>query len=613
MLKKWKEKKALKKSDDNQIKPAKKKFFKRRWVKNTIRIILLGILIAGIVMFVRFKNGRKETPAEVQTTSTVMRGSMDVTVTGSGTVQPIESYTLSPLVTGKILECVYDKGENVEKGAVLYRFEDTDMKAKLKTAENALKSAQRTLENYDSEIERAAKNIESARKSVVKAENAVADRQKDIAEIRERIAKLTITAPISGMIEGLTAKVGKSASGSLCQIIDYKDISVTVSFNSIQIPKISVGDRVSVGVAKLMTEVSGTVAQKYTAPGIGADGTVMYPVKIKIDSGVNLAAGTIVSVTVHTKNGDVDCPTTGSVSYAEPKEAEIEESGTVEALYAENGNYVEKGAVLAILSSESLEKELKAAQESYNDAVDAVSDAKDSLKSAQDNYDATVSAKDNYIEAVESAQADLDAVRKTAEDYVITSPVSGVILEKYYKSGDTFGNDDNNRNLMVVADMSTMVFTINVDELDISNISEGQSVTVMADALPGEIIEGVVTTVSKIGNAENGVTGYPVEVTIYSPGNLMSGMNVTAEIRVGSVADAILAPASAVFLIDGMYYATIVTPAEEEGGAETEEQVNIEVGLHNNEFYEIKSGLNEGDVVRDNGISGNDTMYTMYW
>lgn len=113
----------------------KPKFFKRRVVKNTIRILLLAVLIFGIVMFVKFKIGRRSVPVEVQTTSEVTRGDLSVTVTGSGTVLPIESYTLSPLITGTITECGYDKGESVEEGAVLYRFEDTEVQSKIKTAE----------------------------------------------------------------------------------------------------------------------------------------------------------------------------------------------------------------------------------------------------------------------------------------------------------------------------------------------------------------------------------------------------------------------------------------------------------------------------------------------
>ena len=50
--------------------------------------------------------------------------------------------------------------------------------------------------------------------------------------------------------------------------------------------------------------------------------------------------------------------------------------------------------------------------------------------------------------------------------------------------------------MMVVADMSKMKFTITVDELDISEVHEGQTASVDADALPDEIFKSEVTSVA---------------------------------------------------------------------------------------------------------------------
>ena len=579
---------------DIKLKPRKKRFYKRRWFKNTIRLILLAALIFGVVRFVMFKRGRQQQDEPtVQTTSEVTRGSVDVRVTGSGTVQPIESYTLSPLVEGTILQCDYDQGQEVPEGALLYRFEDTDAQSKMKSAENSLRSAQRDLASYDETIAENFKNIETVRK----------DRQKRVDELRERIAKLTVKAPVSGVVEGLTAQVGKNAGSSLGYIQNYDDISVTVSFNGSQIRSISEGDRVTVGIASLMNNVGGRVVRKYSAPHSGATGTVMYNVKVQLDSGLNIAAGTVVSITVHTRNGDIECPTVGTVTYAEPENIEALEMGEVETLYVENGDTVRAGQTLAVLRNKDLDEQLDNALEALRKDV----------QDAQKQYNESVTRRESYVEAVENAESNLEVVRKEAENYTILSPVSGVILEKHYKTGDTFGRDNSDRTLMIVADMSAMVFTINVDELDISNISEGQSVTVTADALPGEMFTGTVTSVSRIGQSEYGVTGYPVEITIDDIGNLMSGMNVTAEINVGYAEDVIVAPASAIFMMGDMYYATVVTPGEAEG-EEIETQVQVEVGLHNTDYYEIKSGLNEGDILRDSGISsgGMDEMY-YYW
>ncbi len=574
----------------------KKRTGAKKIIFRIIKIVPALLLIAGIVLFVRFKTGRKEQGEEVQTTSTVTMGGFDTTVTGTGTVKPIDSYTLSPLIEGKILECPFDEGDAISEGDLLYRFEDSEAQAKIKSAQSALNSAQRGMESAD-------KTIEQAKKGITRAQNTIEDRKKDISDIEERIGKLTVKAPVSGMIEELKAEKGDNVSGVLCSIVDYSDISMTVSFNKQQFDAISVGDRASVGISSLMASVGGKVEKKYTAPRTGANGAIMYAVKIAIDKGVNLAEGTTASVTVHTASGDVQCPTKGTAVYAQPKEVVLEEGGEIISLLAEDGNHVEKGTVIAKLKSESLETELKNAKEAYQDAIDA-------LKDAEDSYENALAAKDSQADSVETAQAELDTALKAAEDYVITSPISGVVLEKHYKTGDTFGNDEN-KVLMVIADMSKMTFSINVDELDVSNVWVDQEVNIMCDALPGESIMGRVTKVSKIGSGENGVTGYPAEIIIDEPGNLMSGMNVTATIMVGSVSDVLVAPASAIFLIDGSYYATIVTVGED--GNETETQTEVKVGLHNNEFFEIVEGLKEGDVLRDTGMvpSGMDE-YGMY-
>ena len=584
----------------------------KKWVKRVIGIILLLALIAGIVWFIRFKRSRTETDAQVQTTSVVTRGSFDSRVTGSGTVKPIESYTLTSLIEGKILSSPHDQGEQVEEGDILYHFDDTEAQTRIQKAQSALRSAQKAAEKAERDsakaVEDAAKAVETAQRSVEKAEKAVNDAQKSIDETRKKMDKLTVTAPVSGMVDGLTATAGDTVSGSLCKIVDYSSLTTTVSFNSLQIQNISVGDRVSVGISSLMSTVGGSVDRKYTAPHAAGDGTIMYSVKIKIDEGTRLAAGTTVSVTVHTASGDIECPTFGTVSYAEPKDVALAEGGEIVELLAENGNAVQEGEIIARLRSEELEKELETAEQSYRDALAALDDEKNTLQDRREDYSEALTERESDNDAVKEAQTDLENAIKAAEDYTIKSPVTGVILEKHYKAGDTYGSDSTDKTLMVVADMTSMVFTINVDELDISNIREGQEVNVTADALPGQMFKGTITTASKIGSGDNGVSAYPVEITVTEPGDLMSGMNVTAEIVMGSVEDVLMAPSSAIFMMDGMYYATIVTPSDDPEIPEQEEQVQVTVGLHNESFYEITDGLKEGDILRDSGLGSDDGM-----
>ena len=118
------------------------------------------------------------------------------------------------------------------------------------------------------------------------------------------------------------------------------------------------------------------------------------------------------------------------------------------------------------------------------------------------------------------------------DDYTITAPISGTIISKDVKVGDTVGTSTATADTMcVIYDMSYLEMTLNVDELDILNIKEGQKATITADAVSGQTFEGVVTSISKAGTTTGGTTTYPVTIRIDETGRAcMPGMNATAVI-----------------------------------------------------------------------------------
>ena len=65
---------------------------------------------------------------------------------------------------------------------------------------------------------------------------------------------------------------------------------------------------------------------------------------------------------------------------------------------------------------------------------------------------------------------------------------------------------------------------MNIDELDISKVSVGQTVQITADAVEGKTYEGEITKVSVAGTTTNGTTSYPVTVKITDTDGLLPGM-----------------------------------------------------------------------------------------
>ena len=89
--------------------------------------------------------------------------------------------------------------------------------------------------------------------------------------------------------------------------------------------------------------------------------------------------------------------------------------------------------------------------------------------------------------------------------------------------------------------------SVDIDELDILSIEDGQTATVVLDALPDQVFEGTVTKISDAGTAQSGVTTYPVTITLADTGasGIKAGMNATATISIATSENVLLIPLDA--------------------------------------------------------------------
>ena len=133
---------------------------------------------------------------------------------------------------------------------------------------------------------------------------------------------------------------------------------------------------------------------------------------------------------------------------------------------------------------------------------------------------------------------------------------------------------------------------LDIDELDIQGIAEGQQVEVTVDAIPDTVYPGTVSNVSLIGDNMGGVGTYKVCVLLEGAENLLPGMSANGRITISHKTDALLVPVDALKTIDGQKSVTIV---KEDG---TQEDRAVEVGLVNNEYAEILDGVEAGEKLQ---------------
>ena len=502
---------------------------KRRWPKVVIAVLLV---LAALFFFVirPMLGAGKELLAGAYLTSTAQMQEMTVSVSSTGTIQPIDSYNVSGMVTGEVLEAPFEVGDQVEKGDVLYRIDPGSAETALQQAQLSVQQAQL---NYDSIVD-----------------------------------GLNPKASGAGVVQKLHVKKGDlvSAGSPIADISDTSTMTFTVPFQSADAQRIAVGSSAQVTLAGTLETLTGTVESVANADLVGNGGALVRQVKIRVQNPGALTTST----TATAKVGSIACAGSGPFEANLTQTVVATGSGEVVSLNVSAGSRVSAGQVLATLGGSS-------AQTSLENASISLQNAQLSLQNAQDALD----------------------------NYTITAPISGTVIEKNFKAGDTIDNNSLTAaggTLAVLYDMSTLTFEMKIDEKDINKVQVGQEVTITADAVEGVTFSGVVDTVNINGTTVSGQTNYPVTVVINDPQDLKPGMNVSADIIVERAGTVLCVPVDAVNR--GSDKPTVQVAQEgalDENGNVVDpsklETREVTLGRNDNDNIEITSGLSEGEIV----------------
>lgn len=193
---------------------------------------------------------------------------------------------------------------------------------------------------------------------------------------------------------------------------------------------------------------------------------------------------------------------------------------------------------------------------------------------------------------LENAQANLEVVETQSVSNTITAPFDGTILSITNSVGDNVGTSK----FITIADLSQPYLEVLLDETDLNNVGIGYAVSVSFDALPNQTFTGKVVAINPSLSNAFSVTAIQTTVQLdpssfSKPQNLPVGLSATVEVISAQAQNALLVPVEALHKISDGTYGVFVM----ENGTPTFK--TVEVGLMDYTSAEIKSGLNEGDVV----------------
>ena len=255
---------------------------------------------------------------------------------------------------------------------------------------------------------------------------------------------------------------------------------------------------------------------------------------------------------------------------------------TVTAVYAEEGDRVSAGAVLARLEDAELTANLVSARA----ALEAARAAFERAEQLREREVITLPEYERDRTALAAAEAAHRQLQTRVGYATIRSPISGVVTAKHVEAGDVVGPQTA---LFEVADISTLVVPIGVSELDVGQLGAGDSVSVSLDAFPDRPLRGRIRRV--FPSADPTTRLVTVEVALEPGSQARPGYLARVGLRLDARNDVLLVPASAVLTGSGGEESTFVV---EDGKALRRA---IETGLVSKGRVEIVTGLSAGETV----------------
>jgi HlyD family secretion protein len=414
-------------------------------------------------------------------------------------------------------------------------------------------------------------DLESAQLSVSQAQRSY----DDAADARN------VRTKIGGEVSSFAVAAGDAvqAGQTVATVRDTSVMLLAVDFPAAEAQSFAVGQAAQVMPDTTFEVLNGTIRSVSGADPSGDASLMTCTVTIAVPNAGSL---TTAQAAVAQVNG-VSSLNSAHFTYQREETVVAAASGTVSELCVKEGSTVRQDDVILRITGKDLDKQ---------------------AQNAADN--------------LRSAELRMSSAERNISHYTIDAPISGTIVDKKVKAGDKLSaNDTAMQNLCTIYDMSYLEMKLNVDELKIRSLEVGQEVDITADAVPGETYKGVISSILVAGTTANGSTSYPVTVRIDDMGELLPGMNATAKITTASVKNVLALPNAA--LVRGSYV-LVTKDSPSAANAETSMTapdgyvyVKVATGISDDDYIEVKSGLQEGDTIAydNSSVSATDFYSTM--
>lgn len=527
-------------------------FVSRIWMWMGVHKIWTGIIVVAILGggYWGYTTYAANTTATQYVVAPATRGTLTVTVSGSGQVAANQTLDLAPKASGTVTSVSVTAGQKVAAGHIIARIDATDAEKTLRDAETSLTSAKITYQQ----------SISGHQTDTAKAEG---DARSTIATTLSHLA--TILPDLDSalhdlsQIPGHTFQQNQAAYAAVLGNNTASTAAGTAYQTALDAYRLALAQSNTLAANPTPADVQKLIQSAYTAASATADAAARtHEVMAQVND--RLARSDTTPPSAFT--------TLLTTTATDSSTASSDTSSTLSAKTT-------LGDALATLGGgNGVSLDVQSAQLALTKAENTVADAEEALS-----------------------------------DYAVTAPFAGTIAKVNVQRNDQSGPSTAVATLVT----NEQYADLSLNEVDAAKVKNGQKASLTFDAVEGLTVPGTVAEVDQVGTVTQGVVTYDVKISFDTQdARVKPGMTVNAIITTDAKEDALIVPSSAVTTVGNRSFVQVATTNSVAPDAtsthpmrtETVDAKNVsvsripvEIGLTNDTQTEIVSGLEDGEFV----------------
>ena len=612
-------------------KQKRKKRFRRKKVIIAAGGVIIAAGVAGGVFLYTGKNKMPQMPQQKSSQATVARGEISNTIVGTGNLE-CDTAVSQKIPSGITVEEVnVESGDLVKKGQTLATVSHLSVLTAMADTQESIDSLEEQIENYEDGTDEDSTELEYeimlAKKEALEATmeklEALEEDGRIKAEYAGTVQNVYVSAGsdetnasassssgsgmtatgMSYMAEGFavevseeneeTSQVDAVTAQELEQYIALSEEEESIEETKLQFSILPSGTSCA-GTLMLETPKVGNIPQSQI---VTSDGTysgsivwnmdqevfqngIVYQARVTLnaaeeyyfsmDSVQQLSVGIMSGLSIadegKTLSFQITFPETEQKTSEETnrqEQAGVETEDEKTENNVENESEKDENTLENQTNPSNQNQNTNTAQQSSSDAAQSQSSQNQSTQSQSTQASSSVTAEDSS----ESSKSNTD----TSSSLQYSTDTTAFTIS---------GNEK-------------VILSVNVDELDINSVSEGQQAEITFDAIEDETFTGTVTNIDQEASASNGVAKYGVDITLEKEEQMKVGMNASATIVIEEKKDVLTIPVNA--LQERKNEVFVYTSQSEDGSLSGEK--TVKTGLSDGENVEITEGLSEGDTI----------------